>query len=211
MNNKKLLDEATKYLRKYKGIEDYILKHGTTYPVSSIITYLYKYRILESFGYDLEDIFMEVYLQIWNMPTNNESLQNVPRFIKRKIMDYIKDDFINTSQRKLMRLNIEDFQFLEIRSEEYDLGKEEIDNTFESFIENFTDRDVIDYMLNKAHLSNIEKKILIKYFHDGKTVTQLSNEFNYSKTYISHILQKALCKIRSRFWNKKNDILYPRE
>lgn len=211
MNNKKLLDEATKYLRKYKGIEDYILKHGTTYPVSSIITYLYKYRILESFGYDLEDIFMEIYVSILDMSTNDKRIPNMPNFIKRKIMDCIKDDFIDTNQNKLMELNIEDFQYLEINHQEYDLDKEEIDNTFELCIEKFTDKDVIVYMLNEADLRDVEKYALIKYYYEEKAASQLSKELNYSKSYGRLIIYKALTKIRKIFLKNKNDILYPRE
>lgn len=210
-NNKKALDEATEYLRKYKGIDDYILKHGTTYPVSSLITYLYKYRILESFGYDLEDIFMEVYVSILVMSANNKIIPNMPNFIKRKIMDCIKDDFIDTNQNKLMELNIEDFQYLEINHQEYDLDKEEIDNTFELRIENFTDRDVIDYMFNEADLRDAERIALIKYYYEEKPASQLSKELNYSKSYGRDIIYKALTKIRKIFLKKKNDILYPRE
>ena len=209
MNNKKLLDEATKYLRKYQGINEYILKHGTTYPISSIITYLYKYRILESFGYDLEDIFMEVYVSI--LETNDKRIPNMPNFIKRKIMDCIKDDFIDTNQNKLMELNIEDFQFLEINHQEYDLDKEEIDNTFELCIENFTDKDVIDHILNEAHLRDVERCALIKYYYEEKAASQLSEELNYSKSYGRLIIYKALTKIRKIFLKSKNDILYPRE
>ena len=207
-----MLDEATKYLRKYKGINEYILKHGTTYPVSSLITYLYMFRILESFGYDLEDIFMEVYVSILDVSANDKSLQNMPYFIKRKIMDCIKGDFIDATGNKLMKMDIADFEFLEIRKEEYDLNKEEeIDNTFELCIENFTDREVIEYMFNEAHLRDVERHALIKYYYEEKTLSQLSKELNHSNSYGPYILEKSLRKIRSRFLKSKNDILYPRE
>lgn len=211
-NNKDVLLEAAKYLRKYKGINEYIIKYGINYPVSIIISYLYKFREIESFGYDLEDIFMEVYMSIWDRLINGKNISNISRFIKQRIVDCIKDDFIDASQNKLMKLDVEDFEFLEMRKNEYDLNKE-IDKSSNSFIQDIDDKDVVTYIFNNVCLKRREKQMLIKYFN-GKTIYELADEFNISPQRILFLNNRSLRKIRTKCYLNylnKDDILYPRE
>lgn len=191
-------EKAIRFVSKYKSIEDCILEYGTKNPMPSLIMYIYRFRQIEKFGYDMEDLFMEAYTSILETEKQGGKITNLSKFIKSQIVQYIGDGFLNTYRELVtMSYTCADIDRLKPIQKDVDI---------ESILENEIDtsihpdsyviiRDYIDYLIQRSYLSEGQKQILFEYFINEKTITEIGKEMSSTRGSTTEKFKRALYKV----------------
>lgn len=203
-------EKAIKFVSKYRSIEDCVLACGTKNPMSSLIMYIYRFRQIEKFGYDMEDLFMEVYTSILETEKRCGKIANLSKFIKSQIVQYIGDGFLNT-YRELIRYTCTDIDRLKPIQKDVDIESilaNEIDTSIrpDSYV---IIRDYIDYLIRRGCLSEGQKQILFEYFINEKTLVEIGKEMGSTRGSTTEKFKRALYKVIWRIPRGENacDIL----
>lgn len=196
--NVKRLNTALKYLiNRYNGIGDIIAVMGYKRPISTILTNLYQFRKLEDYGYSLEDIFMDVYLNILDMRLQNIRISNLTQSIQDEIFKCIKDDMIisrvifdnmkGSSESKLSEI--------QLRRVDYDFD-EDIDYSVSDAYDHIFDKAYVECVFQNSHLRSNEEELIRKNIMEDNTLVSISEYSDLGAARLGQIRNKALRKIR---------------
>lgn len=128
---------------------------------------------------DIEDVFYNVILKIWNSTVNFDSSRGSYRNFIITITKYTAIDYV-----RLKRLN-------EVSMEEYMMNNMNENNDINVLIE----KESFDELIES--LNDMDKEIFIKKYYFNETIESISKDMGKSKDYIYNRLSRGRKKIRS--------------
>jgi len=199
------------------GMDDFICKYMGIVRIVAKRIFLNNYN----YGFEYEDLVNEGVKGIYNAIRlfdfdKNISFQTFLEFkVRGAILDFIRS-YNYLARTHYVKLKKDDKDIRIIFLGEYSIDelfkKEIIYDNFEDIVNKHINIEKINIILKKVinyYLTERQRKVIIKYYFENKTLLQISNELQINETTASFHRKKAINKLKKLLvYNSKEEMIF---